>query len=98
MSESPTIRAEAQLLRTRTSQALTGQAARRCPTSGPGQRSQSRTTIEAMTPPEVVLDRIVRNELRHEDGCSGYSGKLDIDRIGPESLRSFLHLVQRTMN
>jgi hypothetical protein len=51
-----------------------------------------------MTPPEVVLDRIVRNELRYEDGCSGYSGKLDIDRIEPESLRFFLHLVQSTMN
>lgn len=51
-----------------------------------------------MTPPEVVLDRIVRNELRHEDGCSGYSGKLDIDSIEPESLRSFLDRIQRTMN
>jgi hypothetical protein len=51
-----------------------------------------------MTPPEIILDRIVRNELRQEDGCSGYSGKLDIDRIEPESLRSFLHLVQSTMN
>jgi hypothetical protein len=51
-----------------------------------------------MTPPEVVLDRIVRNELRHEGGCSGYSGKLNIDRIEPESLRFFLHLVQSTMN
>jgi hypothetical protein len=51
-----------------------------------------------MTPPEVVIDRIVRNELRHEDGGSGCSGKLDIDRIEPESLRFCLHLVQSTMN
>jgi hypothetical protein len=51
-----------------------------------------------MTPPEVVLDRIVRKELKHEDGCSGYSGKLDIDRIEPESLKFFLHLVQSSMN
>lgn len=51
-----------------------------------------------MIPPEVVLDRIVRNELRHEHGCSGYSGKLDIDRIESESLRLSLHLLQSTMN
>lgn len=53
--------------------------------------------MEVMSPPEVVLDRFVRGTLRHEPGCSGYVGKLDIDRL-ESPLREFLHQIQQTMN
>jgi len=49
-------------------------------------------------PQEVILDRFVRTELRKQAGCSGYSGKLDIERVEPASLRSFLYSVQEAMN
>jgi hypothetical protein len=51
-----------------------------------------------MTPPEVVLDRAVRACLRREPGCDGYRGKLDIETIQSPSFRSFLYLVQASMN
>jgi len=51
-----------------------------------------------MTPPEVILDRFVRTRLRNEPGFSGYVGKLDIESVEPPSFRSFLQLLQKTMN
>ena len=51
-----------------------------------------------MAPPEVILDRWVRTQLRNEPGFSGYVGKLDIERAEPPSFRSFLYLIQETMN
>ena len=51
-----------------------------------------------MIPPEVILDRFVRTQLRNELGFSDYVGKLDIERVESPSFRSFLHLVQKTMN
>ena len=51
-----------------------------------------------MTPPEVILDRFVRTQLRNELRCSSYIGKLDIEQVESPSLRSFLYLFQKTMN
>ena len=51
-----------------------------------------------MAPPEVILDRWVRTQLRNEPGFSGYVGKLDIERLESPSFRSFLYLIQETMN
>lgn len=51
-----------------------------------------------MTAPEVILDRFVRTQLRNERGFSDYVGKLDIERVESPSFRSFLHLMQKTMN
>lgn len=51
-----------------------------------------------MAPPEVILDRFVRTQLRNEPGFSDYVGKLDIETIESPSFRSFLHLMQKTMN
>ena len=55
-------------------------------------------TIRAMGPPEVILDRFVRTQLCNEAGFSGYLGKLDIETVESPSFRSFLYLVQDTMN
>jgi hypothetical protein len=46
-----------------------------------------------MTPPEIILDRYVR-----EDFPKSYSGKLNIERIGSLSLRTFLYGFQIEMN
>ena len=51
-----------------------------------------------MAPPEVILDRFVRARLRHERGFSGYVGKLDIEQVESQSFRSFLYVIQKTMN
>jgi len=51
-----------------------------------------------MVPPEVILDRFVRTQLCNEAGFSGYLGKLDTETIESPSFRSFLYLVQDTMN
>jgi hypothetical protein len=51
-----------------------------------------------MTPPEVILDRFVRTRLRNEPGFSHYIGKLNIETVESPSFRSFLYLVQKTMN
>lgn len=55
-------------------------------------------TNAAGAPPEVILDRFVRTTLCREPGCSGYLGKLDIDKVVSDSFRSLLHLLHRTMN
>lgn len=46
-----------------------------------------------MTPPEIILDRYVR-----ENFPKGYSGKLDIELIGSQSLRTFLYGLQIETN
>ena len=51
-----------------------------------------------MTPPEVVLDRWTKTQARERPQCSGYVGKLDIDRVEAPALRSLLHLLQEAMN
>jgi len=51
-----------------------------------------------VAPPEVILDRFVRTQLRNEHGFSDYVGKLDIERVESPSFRSFLRLIQKTMN
>ena len=51
-----------------------------------------------MAPPEVILDRYIRTQLRTRPGCSDYVGKLDIDSVEPPEFRFLLHLVQGTMN
>jgi len=51
-----------------------------------------------MVPPEVILDRFVRTQLCNEAGFSGYLGKLDTETVESPSFRSFLYLVQDTMN
>jgi hypothetical protein len=51
-----------------------------------------------MVPPEVVLDRFIRTQLCKEGGFCGYRGKLNIESVEPPSFRSFLCLVQETMN
>jgi len=51
-----------------------------------------------MAPPEVILDRWVRSQLRNEPGFSGYIGKLDIERVESPSFHYFLYLMQETMN
>ena len=51
-----------------------------------------------MVPPEVILDRFVRTQLRNEPGFSGYLGKLDIETVVSPSFRSFLYIVQDAMN
>jgi hypothetical protein len=50
-----------------------------------------------MAPPEVILD-LCLIQLRKEAGCSGYIGRLDIERVEPPSFRSFLYLFKKTMN
>ena len=55
-------------------------------------------TTRAMVPPEVILDRFVRTQLCNEAGFSGYLGKLDTETVESPSFRSFLYLVQDTMN
>jgi len=54
--------------------------------------------VALSAPPEVILDRWVRTQLRSEPGFSGYVGKLDIERVESPSFRSFLYLIQETMN
>lgn len=51
-----------------------------------------------MAPPEVILDRWVRTQLRNEPGFSGCLGKLEIERVESPSFRSFLYLIQKAMN
>ena len=46
-----------------------------------------------MTPPEIILNRYVR-----EHFPKSYLGKLDIERVGPQSLRTFLYGLQIEMN
>jgi hypothetical protein len=47
-----------------------------------------------MTPPEVILDRSIRNEPEF----SSYSGKLDIERVESSTFRAFLSSFQSEMN
>jgi len=51
-----------------------------------------------VVPPEVILDSFVRTQLRNERGFSNYIGKLDIGKVESPSFRSFLRLIQKTMN
>jgi hypothetical protein len=52
-----------------------------------------------MPPPEVILDRWVKERgSRHESGFSGYLGTLDIERVESPSFRSFLYLIRDAMN
>lgn len=51
-----------------------------------------------MLPPEVILDRFIRTQLRGIPGCSGYLGKVALEGIGSESFRAFLDLIQQKMN
>jgi hypothetical protein len=51
-----------------------------------------------MIPPEIILDRLVRTQLRHEKGFENYIGKLDLESVESLSFRSLLSLVQDTMN
>jgi hypothetical protein len=46
-----------------------------------------------MTPPEIILDRYVK-----ENFPRNYSGKLDIERVGSPSLRTFLYGLQIETN
>lgn len=50
-----------------------------------------------MPPPEVILDRFVRNRLRYQPGCKGYLGKLDISTVQPRALAQFLHDIQEML-
>jgi hypothetical protein len=54
--------------------------------------------VAPSAPPEVILDRWVRTQLRNDPEFSGYVGKLDIERVEPPSWRSSLYLIQDTMN
>jgi hypothetical protein len=40
-------------------------------------------------PPEVILDRYIRSDMCHKRGCSGYVGKLDVDRVEPITLAHY---------
>jgi hypothetical protein len=51
-----------------------------------------------MVPPEVILDRWVRTQLRNEPGFAGYVGKLNIELVEPPSLRASLYFMQEAMN
>lgn len=51
-----------------------------------------------MAPPEVILDRWLKNQAREHPGCRGYVGKLDVDKVKPTSFGSFLAFVQGAMN
>src|SRR5580698_10964625 len=51
-----------------------------------------------MTPPEIILDRWVRTEAQKYKACTGYVGKLDLERVDSPSLRSFLQFVQDATN
>lgn len=52
-----------------------------------------------MPPPEVILDRWVKERgSRHESGFSGYLGTLEIERVESRSFRSFLYLIRDAMN
>ena len=51
-----------------------------------------------MSRPEDILDSFVRTQLRNERGFSKYIGKLDIEKVESPSFRSFLRLIQKTMN
>jgi len=49
-------------------------------------------------PAETVLDRWVRDELRKDSKFSAYIGKLDLETVERPALRSYLYLVQASMN
>ena len=49
-------------------------------------------------PAEIVLDRWVRDELRKDSKFSAYIGKLDLETVEPPALRSYLYLIQASMN
>ncbi|MGO9093998.1 MAG: hypothetical protein ACLQGV_02150 [Bryobacteraceae bacterium] len=52
-----------------------------------------------MVPPEVILDRWIRERrLQQESPFTDYIGKLDIERVKSPSFRSFLRLFKETAN
>lgn len=51
-----------------------------------------------MAPPEIILDRWVKEQSRTNRQFAGYVGKLDLDKVEPSSLSSFLRFVQDTMS
>lgn len=57
-----------------------------------------RITIKAMTPPEIVLDRWLKEQARQRPGCRNYIGKLDLRKVKPPSFGSFLQFLQGAMN
>jgi len=61
--------------------------------SGAGSSRASRTIILTMTPPEIILDRYIR-----ETFPKCYSGKLDIEQISSPSFRTFLYGLQMETN
>jgi hypothetical protein len=50
-----------------------------------------------MTPPEVILDRWVKIQSRRQPKFADYMGKLDLNKVEPSSLRSFLSFLQGSM-
>jgi hypothetical protein len=54
---------------------------------------------EAMTPPDIVLDRWLKAQARERPrACRSYVGKLDLDKVEPSSFGSFLQFVQGALN
>lgn len=52
-----------------------------------------------MVPPEVALDRWIKERCRRrESGFSEYLGVLDVEGVEPHSFRSSLQLIKETMN
>jgi len=51
-----------------------------------------------VTPPEVVLDRIIRSQNGPKQPFAGYIGKSDLDKVKPESLRDLLKFRQENAN
>lgn len=51
-----------------------------------------------MTPPEVVLDRLIGSQNGPKQPFAGYIGKLDLDKVEPESLRNLLKFLQENAN
>lgn len=51
-----------------------------------------------MTPPEVILDRWIKEKSQLHREFRGYVGKLDVEGVDSPSFRSFLYFVQEAMN
>jgi hypothetical protein len=51
-----------------------------------------------MIAPEIILDRWIKKLSREHPQFAGYVGKLDLDKVEPSTVRSFLQFVQVTMN
>lgn len=61
--------------------------------SGTGSQQRCGPIIRTMMPPEIILDRYIR-----ENFPKSYSGKLDIERVRSPSLRTFLYGLQIETN